>query len=65
MVDTGQCASEDTKPRRRADGKIPHRLERKTSVSKDARFQGVNCEIPRRLEKEIKHSKYVKKTQKQ
>ena len=37
--------------------KIPHRLEKETSVSDNAGLQrGVDCEIPHRLVRETKHS---------
>ena len=38
------------------DCEILHRLERGNSVSEDAGLEGRWCEIPRRLERETKHS---------
>ena len=34
--DTGQCTSEDIRPRRGVDYEIPHQLERGTSASEGA-----------------------------
>ena len=36
-VDTGRCSSEDTRPQKGVDYEIPHRLEKGTNVSEDAR----------------------------
>ena len=58
-LDTGQCASEEAETRRGCtrcgvppkgvDWEVSHRLEKRTSVNKDAGHQrGVDCEIPYR-----------------
>ncbi|KAG7031046.1 hypothetical protein SDJN02_05085, partial [Cucurbita argyrosperma subsp. argyrosperma] len=58
-VDTGQCANEDAGPKE-VDCEIPHRLERGTSVSKDAiSRRRMYCEIPHRLERETSASEYA------
>ena len=47
-VDTRRCASKDAEPRRGVDlVAVPHRLEKGTSVSKDAGHRrGVDCDVP-------------------
>ena len=49
-VNTSWCAN------KRVDWGVPHRLEKGTSVSEDARsWRGVDCEIPHRLGRRTKH----------
>ena len=72
-LDTGRCASEETRPERGwTRGNVParmlgteggwmggvlHRLEKGTSVIEDAGLRReVDCEIPRRLGRRMKHS---------
>ena len=56
-VDTKRCASKDARPRRGEDWVVPHRLEKGTNVSEDIGLKRrVDCEIPHRLGKKMKHS---------